>query len=65
VVTVGLTVTGLFVEENAVADQVYEVAPKAVNVALLPLQMEDPVDAADKVGVGLTVIITVLVSVHP
>ena len=63
VVVVGETVTGL--PDNAPGFQVYEVAPLAVMVALLPAQIVVVEVVVVTVGVGLTVMVRVAVFVQP
>ena len=63
-VTVGVAVAVAVVTLPAFALQVYVVAPLAVNVTGLPLQIVVLDEAIDTVGVGVTVTVIVFTSVH-
>jgi len=64
VVKVGLTTTTEPVKVPG-GFQVYETAPVAVNVALLPLQIDGELAASVMVGVGFTTMVNILELTQP
>ena len=63
VVTVGDTLTGVPIKPPGF--QVYDVAPKADKVAVLPTQIEVVLNAAVTVGLAITVKLMVALPIHP
>ena len=63
VVTVGDTVTGVPI--NPPGFHVYDVAPKLLKVAVLPIHNTDGLLVAVTVGFGFTVNVSVVVFVQP